>query len=211
MAPDALADAIVAFIARQERTQHPDGEFDSKRRWQPSPSERRACCHLIRTPSARYPYTLMKHCRTVTHIAELYEVDASALRTATRRERPAQRLGGDYYKAVVQLEDGRLVSVYDRTTEYRIGVTLVERVRKNHGGGYYVRRTLEGALAAGRELLRGSYLPPVVLRVRAEGQYTVYKCDLSRCHENYGCGGDHDKIAFSRVTPLEVIRQEDPQ
>lgn len=204
----ALDQAIAAFIARKDRSQHPDGEFDNKRRWYPSNAERQSCCAAVRTPSAAYPFSLMVHCRTADHIANLYGVDAADIRRATRKARPAQRLGGEFFKSVARAEDGRLLSIFDGTTEYRIGETLVQRVGRNHEGGYYVRRTPEGALAA--DVPSNSALADaerVVVKVRAEGQYTVYKCFCDECSYSYygQKPADHDKIAFSRVTPIEIV------
>lgn len=204
-----LDQAVVAFVARADRTAHPDGRFDRARRWEPSGDERQDCCALIRRPSAAYPYSLMKHCRSVEHIARLFDVEARLIRRATRKVRTVTRRGGEYYKAVARLDDGRLVSIYDGTTEYRIGETLVQPVRTGHGGGYYVRRTAEGAAEASvpaTSALIGA--PRVVVKVRAEGQYTVYACDCDQCERarlGYADPVDHEKVAFSRITPLGLV------
>lgn len=223
-----IDDAVTAFLARQDRTQHPDGKPDKGGRWYPSDAEYQLCCDKIRRPSRSYPWSYMVHCRTAEHVANLFEVDVKDVRKAARKVRPpktAARLGGEFFKAVARTDDGRLVSIYDGETEYTIGETLVQRVGKAHGGGYYVRRTPEGALQAD--------VPPssalldaerVVVKVRAEGQYTVYSCACNECYlyRSYGPTynstvglilnapaqadqPDHDKIAFSRVTPLEVV------
>jgi hypothetical protein len=47
---------------------HPKGKFDSAGRWYPSNSEVRDCCERIRSPSRRWPYSLMLHCRTAKHV-----------------------------------------------------------------------------------------------------------------------------------------------
>jgi len=73
-------EAAKEFIVRKTRKKHPDGSFDNTRRWQPSNDERCHCCRLIREPSRRFPYSLMTHCRSVGHIASLYDVDAGAIR-----------------------------------------------------------------------------------------------------------------------------------
>ena len=126
---------------------------------------------------------------------------AEAVRVNPRAEwaerTPAfEGLSGDhYYKAVavVQHEDGgvTLHSIYDHSVEYQIGVTLSQPVRRQHGGGYYVRRTSETAATA--SVPDNSDLadaPRAVLRVRCEGPYTKY---------------DNGKLAFSRITPLEIV------
>lgn len=111
----------------------------------------------------------------------------------TKRQR---REGGDnFFKAVavVQDDDGtvHLRSIYDETVEYRLGVTMRQAVRTGHGGGYYVRRTLEAAArVAVPEESDLADAPRAVLRCRCAGNYTRYA---------------NGKIAFSRVTPLEIV------
>jgi len=205
---DRLAEAVRTYTARQDRTEHPDGSFDRKRRWYPSDNEHRACCRLIRGPSASYPYSLMVHCRTAEHIASLYDVEAKDIKAATRKARPQRREGGIYYKAVAVASDGSYRSIYDGETEYRVGSTLVQRVGRDHTGGYYVRRTAEHAAAV--EVPPASVLKHaerIVLKVEASGQYTVYPCTAPCCDSIYGAikNPSHDKLAFSRLTPLEVV------
>mmetsp|Transcript_46816 Transcript_46816/g.81393 ORF Transcript_46816/g.81393 Transcript_46816/m.81393 type:complete len:293 (+) Transcript_46816:111-989(+) len=97
----------------------------------------------------------------------------------------------DVYK-VVALVDGRLLSIFDATTEYTIGVRIDQLVLPGHGGGFYVSRTPEEALRAVSSLPRRSRLltaPRALLRCRAQGKYL-----------SYGSG----KLAVSALTPLEV-------
>ena len=190
-----LKQAVETYLARQARDEHPDGAFDAKGRWYPSEEEHRPCCDHIRPPSRRWPYSLLLHCRTITHIANLYGVDVAELRKAVRQARPprkARRKGGDhYYKLVAVTPDGRFVSIYDGETEYRLGETLVQRVRRGHGGGYYVYPTAQQARNADFPAsARMINAPKALLRMRAKGQYTRY---------------DNGKMAFSQVTPLEVV------
>lgn len=114
------------------------------------------------------------------------------LRSEYVKPQDAHREGGEtYFKAVAVADDGRMLSIFDGRTEYRLGETLVEPVRKGHGGGFYVYPS--EALATEAELPADSMLrraPRAIIRVRAEGQYTRY---------------DNHKLAFSRVTPLEVV------
>jgi len=84
--------AVDEYIARQRRHRHPKGKFDSAGRWYPSRSEVRGCCERIRSPSRRWPYSLMLHCRTAKHVAALFNVSERTLRTAfcgRHRERGA--------------------------------------------------------------------------------------------------------------------------
>ncbi len=80
---DTLTAATKLFIARQERDsdEHPKGEFDTRGRWYPSITEKQPCCFNIRAPSGAYPYSLLVHCRTITHIANLFNVPIKDLRS----------------------------------------------------------------------------------------------------------------------------------
>jgi hypothetical protein len=186
-----LGDAVSAYIARQARDAHPVGTFDRGGRWYPADEEWRNCCARIRTPSRSWPYSLLVHCRTVEHVAALYGVDVAELRRAVRVAKPPKREGGDdYYKAVAVTPDG-FRSIFDGTTEYQLGVTVVERPRQGHRGGIYVYSSAREARDADVPRKAALYhAPRVILRVRAEGAYCRY---------------DNGKIAFSRVTPLEVV------
>ncbi|CAG9460186.1 unnamed protein product [Pedinophyceae sp. YPF-701] len=48
---------------------------------------------------------------------------------------------------VVALVDGVPTSIYDASTQYPIGQTLMQRARPDHGGGMYVFRSVEDCLA----------------------------------------------------------------
>ena len=82
--PSHLVTAVEMYTRRQMRLAHPDGAFDRKGRWYPSESEQRPCCAGIRSPSAAWPHSLNKHCRSVEHVAALTGVEAKALRRAAR-------------------------------------------------------------------------------------------------------------------------------
>lgn len=73
-------EAAQLFLARQQRQEHPDGKFDSAGRWNPSREERCKCCANIRTPSRRWPYSRMKHCRSLRHVANLTGIAESEIR-----------------------------------------------------------------------------------------------------------------------------------
>lgn len=113
------------------------------------------------------------------------------LRSEYVKPEQVKREGGETYFKAVAMDGERLVSIFDGRTEYVIGQTLVEPVRKGHGGGFYVYASqvqAEEADVPPDSMLRRA--PRAIIRVRAEGQYTRY---------------DNGKIAFSRVTPLEVV------
>ncbi len=191
-----IEQAARTYIARRDRTAHPSGKFDNKSRWYPSEAEHCDCCDAIRSPSAKFPFSYMTHCRTLEHVAHLYHVDVKDLRAEVKRiegkpvNKP-QRLAGTFYKAVALLDDGRMVSIFDGQTEYTIGQELRQAVRKGHGGGYYVYRTVaEAQSVAVPESSKFRTAKRAILKVQASGQYTTY---------------DNNKIAFSRVMPVEVV------
>jgi hypothetical protein len=193
LAHHRLQQAVHEYGDRLERNTHPDGRPDKGGRWYPSDAEYQACCRGLRGPSRSYPWSLMIHCRSLKHIANLYNVDEDALRQAGRKT-PAREGGDNYYKAVAVVDDGRWLSIYDGETEYRIGETLSQRPGQQHTGGYYVyasMRDAKDAAVPGNSVLGDS--KRVVLRVRAEGSYCRY---------------DNNKLSFSRVTPLEAVKGE---
>jgi len=136
----------------------------------------------------------MTHCRTLGHVARVFGVEPAALRAlhGERRERKAPaREGGDGYYKVVARDGDRLVSIYDGETEYVVGRELAEAARQDHGGGFYVYDSPEAARSApfpARSALADA--ERVLLRVRAAGSYCRYA---------------NGKLAFSRITPLEVV------
>ena len=179
------------YLDRQARKIHPAGHCDKGGRWYPSPEEEQPCCRGIRPPSRAFPWSLMTHCRAMAHVASLYNVDLGKLRRVCRETGASpRREGGDTYYKVVACVNGRYLSIFDGETEYRIGEELHEVPRQGHQGGYYVYPTVKAAQTA--DLPRTSRLldaPRALLRVRAEGGYCRYE----------------HKLAFSRITPLEVL------
>ena len=81
---EVVIQAAYEYVRRQERRAHPDGIFDGVGRWYPSEAEGQPCCDRIRRPSGRWPYSLMTHCRSVAHVANLYGVDPKELRRAIK-------------------------------------------------------------------------------------------------------------------------------
>ena len=119
MTIEKLECAIEEYKARQKRSRHPDGRFDGGGRWYPSQSEEQECCLHIRQPSRAYPYSLLTHCRTIQHIAELYSVDKRELKDAVRE---VKREGGDNYFKLVAIhpESECMTSIFDGETTYQI-------------------------------------------------------------------------------------------
>ena len=90
-----LDEACACYRNRKLRKEHPAGDTDRKSRWYPTQSEHQDCCSFIRRPSTRYPWSLMLHCRTVTHIANLYGVTEAELHQALKppkADRPRRHL-----------------------------------------------------------------------------------------------------------------------
>lgn len=81
---EQLEAAYQMYVKRQNRTTHPAGKFDKAGRWYPAGDEVCSCCTGIRNPSRAWPFSLMTHCRTAEHIANLCNVDAKALRRLIR-------------------------------------------------------------------------------------------------------------------------------
>ena len=74
MSADQLQTALRTLIDRKARTAYPEGLYDWAGRWRPTTEETRACCFSIRPPSWNYPNSLLEHCRTLKHVAMLYDV-----------------------------------------------------------------------------------------------------------------------------------------
>lgn len=87
--------AAMSFIRRQNRTEHPDGKSvaSTSQAWYPSEKETCECCSSIRTPSRKYPWSLMVHCRTMKHVANLYGIEESVLRECVKRVRKEMKKG----------------------------------------------------------------------------------------------------------------------
>jgi len=89
----ALAGAIIKYIARADRQEHPSGHFDGAGRWYPSET----CgplCHGYRSPSRAYSYSALCHCRSAHHVAGLFskkEGDVAAITKACRSRVVQQR------------------------------------------------------------------------------------------------------------------------
>jgi hypothetical protein len=83
--PDPTPEAGLEFVCRDLRLRHPHGTFDEGGRFYPSEKEERDCCAIIRAPSRAFPFSLMKHCRTVKHVAKLYGVGEKAVRAEAEK------------------------------------------------------------------------------------------------------------------------------
>ncbi|WP_343606413.1 hypothetical protein [Roseateles sp.] len=76
--------AALEYLGRRDRARSPVGACDKGGRWFPSDEERQACCVVIRSPSRGWPWSLLKHCSTAEHVAQLFDVDALELKRRAR-------------------------------------------------------------------------------------------------------------------------------
>jgi hypothetical protein len=83
----AVKEAAREYLERRQRQIYPEGHFDRAGRWYPSPDEWQRCCDGVSGPSRARPYRLLAHCRTMKHVAKLYDVDPKRLREAANRLR----------------------------------------------------------------------------------------------------------------------------
>ena len=72
--------AAMLFILRNDQGRYPIGHFSSSSKWYPDPIEVVDCCKSIRRPSIKWPYSLMRHCYTIKHIASLFGADIKGVR-----------------------------------------------------------------------------------------------------------------------------------
>lgn len=88
------------------------------------------------------------------------------------------------FKAVTR-KDGKLISYFDRETEYVLGKTLRQKALPGHGGGYYV------------------FGSPELARKQASryGEEAV----VLACEVWGGCVQYGDKYAYTYLRPIEVI------
>ena len=82
-----VQEAITEYLKLKNRKTHPEGTFDSGGRFYLAESEKCVCCRGIRSPSRAYPYSEMKHARTLKHVAIKFGVDESECRKALREMR----------------------------------------------------------------------------------------------------------------------------
>ena len=96
---------------------------------------------------------------------------------------------------VVGVKDGRFLSLYDGTTEYKIGEKLEQTARKGHQGGYYVLESSYDFMSDGNIPLPADaalrrWPHRAVLKVEFGGKVVRYK----------------NKLAASWLRPLYVVR-----
>ena len=75
---EKLDKAAQEYLNRKSKKTFPKGSFHNHK-WYPSEEEKRNCCFAIRHPSIKFPYSLLGHCRTIKHIANVFGVKLSDL------------------------------------------------------------------------------------------------------------------------------------
>jgi hypothetical protein len=83
-----LLEALEEYHKRNEAQYHhmPDGAYDSHHIWRPAETEWRDCCSHIQPPSERFPRRYLDHCKTLRHIAMLFNLEEQDLRKALQNE-----------------------------------------------------------------------------------------------------------------------------
>lgn len=189
---DRVIEAAREYIARKERKVHPDGYFDKQGRWYPSEKEELTCCKQIREPSRAWKYSVIKHCRSVDHVSRLYGVLKSDIRKYIKSGILPEVEEGYYYK-LVAVVDYKYFSTCDGKTKYDIGITLKEEAEPDHGGGYYVYKTIKEAKNAvfpsDSILIKET---KVILKVKCGGNYCKY---------------ENGKIAFSEIKAVQLVSE----
>lgn len=74
--PERLAEACHVLLTRRAHIDHPAGARDTDGRWHPADDERRPCCSVAEQLTGASRWSLVRHCRTVAHVANLYDVSA---------------------------------------------------------------------------------------------------------------------------------------
>jgi hypothetical protein len=83
--------AVDAYYARKEGFIDPHGTRDNEGLWFPIAGEYQSCCNNVMQPTPKNPNVLMRHCRSIQHVAKVYNVRPSDLRTALRGTKGATR------------------------------------------------------------------------------------------------------------------------
>lgn len=81
--PVRVRDAAFLIFFYRQRWLSPEGKTDPHR-WYPSGEEYASCCASIRSPSRTWPWSLLKHCTSMDHVACRFGLDAKELRREVR-------------------------------------------------------------------------------------------------------------------------------
>ncbi len=222
----AMARTVTGLRREVARSQ---GHFDSKNRWTFTDSRVgdgnycRVCDTYLRSPSAAYPYSVLKHAYSRRHALRCIDAGVATPADCETEERSPAPRSTTVYKIVRVLPDGRWVSCYDGETEYRLEETLQETAQPDHGGGLYgyegtpsedgtdvvIRRQdkygIPYTTSLRRQFVRTKQVIPEQCCV--PGTYALIECRGEGRKLRYsgapGCA--HGKLAFSRLTPLRLL------
>jgi len=81
--------AALEALRRKQRISHPAGKFDTARVFHLE--ERCACCAGLQRSSAKRPYLEMRHARSLTHVAHLYDVPVLHVRRLVKAFEQARK------------------------------------------------------------------------------------------------------------------------
>jgi hypothetical protein len=81
--PVRVRDAAFLIFFYRQRWLSPEGRTDPHR-WYPSNDEYASCCASIRSPSRMWPWSLLKHCATASHVACRFDLNEKELRREIR-------------------------------------------------------------------------------------------------------------------------------
>jgi hypothetical protein len=105
-APELVQQAADVFEARQNGLEEPEGAW-TDRVWLPSDRERRPCCEGLEPDRLKDPQKLRNHCRTLLHVASLFDLDSRVLRAEVRRRREEAKDGPTAIAPVTPLRQRR--------------------------------------------------------------------------------------------------------
>jgi hypothetical protein len=69
--------AVTNYLLIRYQLITPEGCFDVDNLWHPSARNTAICCAKVRRPDELNPYTLMRHCRSATHMYHVYDLSCS--------------------------------------------------------------------------------------------------------------------------------------
>lgn len=78
-------ETVREYQSLRDRITNPEGTFDKQGRFYLDTRASLPCCQSIRSPSRRFPYSEMKHGRTLKHVATKNGVDIKACRKALKQ------------------------------------------------------------------------------------------------------------------------------
>lgn len=96
------------------------------------------------------------------------------------------------YKIVVRAANGKLVSAYDKQTEYKLGKQLKQKARDEHRGGYYIY--------ADPDALRNNPTDYLNEDLIANQSLALLECECVGTPVKYGA-----KLAYSIVKPVRIV------